>query len=290
MLSWLWACIVDPIYHILKLVSKSTDLVACSDIDSLQHGISTGRIWWLPTGAFTELPLHACPPEDQSDQFIHSYTATLGSLLEANAKKSLSSPYKLGVVGVTQTNSEGSNYLKGVKQEIENILSVVEQPNVLCLKGEQATVDAVKKQLQACSWHHLACHGKQDLSEPIKSLLLLYGGNLELEIILRMPLSNAKVVFLAACQTAMGDRELLNESFHLGGGFIAAGFQGAIGTLWAMDDRDGPLVAKHFYSYLFGQGHQPQVSEAAKALHLAIKELRKNVPYERWIPFIHMGV
>ncbi|KAJ7201873.1 CHAT domain-containing protein [Mycena pura] len=105
-----------------------------------------------------------------------------------------------------------------------------------------------------------------------------------------MPLSNAEVVFLSACQTATGGSKLVNESCHLGGGFIAAGFRGAIGTLWSMDDRDGPLVAKLFYSRLFGQGRHPQASDAAEALHLAIKDLRKNESYERWIPFIHMGV
>lgn len=234
--------------------------------------------------------MHACSPLDQSDQFIHSYTATLGTLLEAYAKKPLSTSHQLGIVGVTQTNCEGANYLNGVDQEVKNILAVAEKNNIKCLKGEQATVDAVKMELQACSWVHLACHGKQDLSEPTKSHLMLYGGDIELGTILRMPLANAEVVFLAACQTAMGDSTLVNESFHLSAGFIAAGFRGAIGTLWSMDDRDGPLVAKYFYSYLFNQGHKPQANDAAKALYFAVKELKKSVPYERWIPFIHMGV
>ncbi|KAJ7191939.1 hypothetical protein GGX14DRAFT_480722 [Mycena pura] len=63
-----------------------------------------------------------------------------------------------------------------------------------------------------------------------------------------MPLQNAEVV------------ELVNESFHLGGGFIAAGFRGAIGTLWSMQDQDGPLVAK-----------APQATDTAEASHLAVK-------------------
>ncbi|KAJ7738679.1 hypothetical protein DFH07DRAFT_752413 [Mycena maculata] len=84
---------------------------------------------------------------------------------------------------------------------------------------------------------------------------------------------------------------LVNESFHLGGGFIAAGFKGAIGTLWSMNDEDGPLVAETVYSHLFRDGRQPQASDAAEALHLAVRKLReKGVPYERWMPFIHMGV
>ena len=114
---------------------------------------------------------------------------------------------------------------------------------------------------------------------------------MELETILRMPLPNAQFVFLAACQTAMGDAALVNESFHLGGGFITAGFRSAIGTMWSMNDEDGPTVAEIVYSHLFHDDQQPQASEAAKALSLAVKELRKRkIPYERWIPFIHMGV
>jgi CHAT domain-containing protein len=171
------------------------------------------------------------------------------------------------------------------------ICSLVNKPHVLCLEGKQATVDAVKHQLQDCSWIHLACHGIQDSIDPAKSRLLLCGGSLELGSILQMDLSKAQFVFLAACQTAMGDAQLVNESFHLGGGFIAAGFQGAIGTMWSMNDADGPLVAESVYSYLFWDGQQPQASDAADALRLAVEKLKaEKVPFERWIPFIHMGV
>jgi CHAT domain-containing protein len=195
------------------------------------------------------------------------------------------------VAGVTHTGIGSRNYLKGVEQEVENICSVIKSPNVDCVMGEQATPDAVMNQLQNCSWVHLACHGTQDLREPTKSRLLLYNGVLELETILQMSLSNAEFVFLAACQTAMGDAELVNESFHLGGGFIAAGFRGAIGTLWSMDDRDGPLVAESVYSHLFRNRKDPQASDAAEALQVAVNKLKtQKVPYERWVPFIHMGV
>ncbi|KAJ7884679.1 CHAT domain-containing protein, partial [Mycena leptocephala] len=246
------------------------------------------RLWWLPTGAFTGLPLHASPP---IDTFIHSYTATLGSLLDAYAKKpSSSNQHKFSIVGVTHTGPGRINLLKGVEEEVEKITSAIKAPYVR-LDGEEATVDAVKVQLQDASWAHLACHGSQNLADPKKSHLQLYGGILDLETILRMNLSNAQVVFLAACQTAMGDAELINESFHLGGGFIAAGFRGATGTMWSMRDEDGPLVAEKFYSYLFREGRTPQASDAAEALQLAVRELRKrDASYERWIPFIHMGI
>ncbi|KAJ6569787.1 CHAT domain-containing protein [Mycena vulgaris] len=270
LLSWLWTHVVAPVYKCLSL-----------------HNINHGRIWWLPTGAFTGLPLHASPP---TDQLIHSYTATLGALLDAYNKKLVHTVPKFSVIGVTHTHPSGLNSLKGVEQEVKKILSIVKVP-VVCLQGEQATPEAVKVQLQDSSWVHLACHGRQNLVEPIKSHLLLYGGVLELETVLQMPVSNREFVFLAACQTAMGDSELVNESFHLGGGFIAAGFRGAIGTMWSMNDKDGPLVAEAVYSHLFRDGQQAQATDVAEALQLAVKELKvRKVPYERWIPFIHMGV
>ncbi|KAJ6522547.1 CHAT domain-containing protein [Mycena vulgaris] len=268
-LTWLYTNVVAPVYQVLEL-----------------HGVHNGRLWWLPTGVFTGLPLHACSP---TNDFIHSYTATLGSLLDAYSRK-LSNPPKVGIVGVTHTSSR-ANHLPGVEQEVKKILCIIKTAPVQCLEGLQATPDAVKLQLQDCSWIHLACHGTQNLLEPTKSRLLLYQGVLELETILRMDLSTAEFVFLAACQTAMGDSQLVNESFHLGGGFIAAGFRSAIGTLWSMNDWDGPLVAEKLYSHLFREGRQPQASDTAEALQLAVQELKaQKVPYERWIPFIHMGI
>ncbi|KAJ7212672.1 hypothetical protein GGX14DRAFT_393563 [Mycena pura] len=124
-----------------------------------------------------------------------------------------------------------------------------------------------------------------------QSHLQLYEGKLDLETILRMPLPSAQFAFLAACQTAMADDNLVNESFHLGGGFITAGFQSVIATMWFMGDSDGPVVAEVVYSHLFREGQQPKHTDAAEALQLAVKELKnKKVPHERWMPFIHIGV
>jgi CHAT domain-containing protein len=177
-----------------------------------------------------------------------------------------------------------------VEQEVKKIIYVVKESSVQCLVGDQATVEAVKLKLQDCSWVHLACNGHRDL-EPTKSHLQLYNGNLELETILRISFSDAEFVFLAASETAMGDAELVNESFHFAGGFIAAGFRSAIGTMWFMDDQDGPTVAETFYSHLFRDGRQPQPTDTAEALQLAIKQLKNNkVPYERWASFIHVGI
>ncbi|KAF8214612.1 CHAT domain-containing protein [Mycena galopus ATCC 62051] len=268
-LNWLWKSVVRPILQVLE-----------------SDEYAEGRIWWCLTGAFVGLPVHAAP---KSDKFIHSYTSTLSALNDGYLRNSSAIP-TVGVVGVTHSSKAREGMLPGVEQEVKGITSIIGESNIHSLVGSQATVDAVKIMLKQCSWIHLACHGKQDLVDPPKSRLQLYEGHLELKAILQMQLSDVEFVYLAACETAMGDSELVNESFHLGGGFIAAGFQGVIGTLWSMYDLDGPVVANAVYVHLFRDG-QPKASEAARALQIAVRKLRSaGVPHERWVPYIHMGI
>ncbi|KAJ7660997.1 CHAT domain-containing protein [Mycena rosella] len=264
LLKWLWTNVVDPVYQVLA-----------------SYEIHDGRLWWLTTGAFNGLPVHASPP---SDQFIHSYIPNLGCLLEAQSKKSRGQ--KIAVIGVAR-----ESFPERVNEEVQKICSVLRNYDFESLEAAQATKDAVKLALQDCSWVHFACHGIQDYITPTKSHLALYEENLDLATILQMQLSNAEFVFLPAGQTAMGDAKLVNESFHVAGGFIAAGFRSAVGTLWSTNSQDGPLIGEIFYTHLFGDGRQPQASDTARALQVVVKELKaRNVPYEHWIPFVHMGV
>ncbi|KAJ7464393.1 CHAT domain-containing protein, partial [Mycena latifolia] len=147
-------------------------------------------------------------------------------------------------------------------------------------------------------WIHFACHGFQNPVDPTKSSLQLCDGQLDLGSILQMSLPNPEFVFLAACQTAKGDTELVNESLHLGGAFVTAGFKAAIGTMWTMMDEDGPIVAETVYSHLFDEQRlkrlnmrHPEAKDTAEALQIAVRKLRDSgVPYECWMPFIHIGV
>jgi hypothetical protein len=57
----------------------------------------------------------------------------------------------------------------------------------------------------------------------------------------------------------------------------------------AMDDQDGPEVAKIFYQKLFAKS-KISVHDIPYALDDAVAALRrKGVPPERWATFIHMG-
>ena len=61
-----------------------------------------------------------------------------------------------------------------------------------------------------------------------------------------------------------------------------------------MHDEDGPEVVDVFYNHIFGTSPEshPDSTKAAEALHLAVNKLRteKKASFQRWIPFIHLGL
>lgn len=180
--------------------------------------------------------------------------------------------------------------IHSVKEELSIVTSLFGDQSHQLL-GPQASITSVIEAIQNSSWLHLACHGEQDPEDPLTSGLILYEEKLSLKQILDIDLPKAKFVYLSACETAMGDGKLTNEAMHLAGGFLAAGFQGAIGTLWSMDDKDGPNVAEIVYQTILREKNMPDVKMAAEGLHLAVQKLRKaRVPPYRWMPFIHLGI
>lgn len=42
--------------------------------------------------------------------------------------------------------------------------------------GEQASAESIRGALKQHSWLRLACHGRQDLTDPLKSAFALYDG------------------------------------------------------------------------------------------------------------------
>ena len=66
----------------------------------------------------------------------------------------------------------------------------------------------------------MACHGKQETGEPMKSSLLLHDKILELSEVVRHALLRADFAFLSACQTAVGDERITDESVQSSCGHI----------------------------------------------------------------------
>lgn len=163
----------------------------------------------------------------------------------------------------------------------------------LQLDGDKATSDAVLNAMGEYSWVHLACHAAQEEGgDPSQSAFHLCDGNLTLEAITQRSFRNKGLAFLSACQTATGDGELSEEAAHLAAGMQMAGYPSVIATMWSIQDEDGPEVAGEVYAELLKDGSM-DCTGASRALHKAIATLREKVgasSFERWVPFIHMGL
>ncbi|KAI0039199.1 hypothetical protein FA95DRAFT_1459116, partial [Auriscalpium vulgare] len=252
------------------------------------------RIWWCPSGQLCTLPLHAAQPfqgptdpqQQLSQKFVSSYTPTLSSLIRAREgiliRKKETTPTILATAAST---------LPRVYDEIEVIEAVGE--NVKTLLGSEVTHNAMMENLPKFDWIHFASHGHVDSEKPFNSSFELHDNvQLTVQDLLKANLPNAELAVLSACHTAAVDKDNTpDEGISLASGMQFCGFRGIVGTLWAMADDDGPLLAQEFYIRILQPKNKPvDFKDAARVLKAVTKEMRKqNIPLHRWVPFVHIG-
>ncbi|KZV63917.1 hypothetical protein PENSPDRAFT_757623 [Peniophora sp. CONT] len=288
MLGCIWRWIVHPILKALRVCELKPD---CGRLPHIN---------WCPTGPLTQIPLHAAGIYDEEfgprvyDFVVSSYTPSLSALTRcvngvANEQRTINP----SVLIVTQPDTPKLSPLLGTVVEGERLQQVLVQSQIAysALNGKLASISTVRAALDNHSWLHLACHGSQDLTDPMKSAFALYDGPLSLTDLMGTKADNAEIAFLSACQTAVGDEKIPEESMHLAAGMLAAGFKGVIATMWSIRDDDAPVVVETYYQKLLecrasgklGKGE----TGAAYALHQATKRLREEVgekEFVRWAP------
>ncbi|KAG2068234.1 hypothetical protein BDR04DRAFT_958576, partial [Suillus decipiens] len=107
------------------------------------------------------------------------------------------------------------------------------------------------KALEENTWVHLACHGKQDPTQPYHSHFIMRDEHVTLLEIMERDVPHSKFMFLSACHTAVSDEETLDEAIHLAAGLQFLGFKGITGTLWEVNDAVAKHVIRAFYKYMF---------------------------------------
>ncbi|KAG9029929.1 hypothetical protein FRB95_004725 [Tulasnella sp. JGI-2019a] len=279
----LWATIVAPI--VLRL---ETTL-----------GLPIGsRIWWMPTSWAWWLPLHAAGPyksgqRNLSDRFLSSYATTLSSLIRSRSGyQSVNRVSGPRMLVVAQAEAEGQDQLPNVESEVAHICQLPTEVTVI--EGEDCERDTVLTKLKDMAWVHFSCHGHQHPTKPFQSQFSLRTADAPLTLldIIQNGLPQAELAFLSACHSASADSSSPNEAVNLAAGIMFAGFRSAVGTMWAMADEDGPVMAEHFYKYMFRNGPEGvDCRDAAKAMVMGVRELRRReVPLARWINFVHYGI
>ncbi|TFK22085.1 hypothetical protein FA15DRAFT_714731 [Coprinopsis marcescibilis] len=271
----------------------------------LQKTDAPVRIWWCASGVFCFLPIHAAgdfmsdgPITCLHDYVISSYCHSPQELLTPPPEAL--SDYKVLAVIEPEATGIGAGPLPNTLDELDNIRRhIPSHDNLIHYIGtggpsKSATNEDALKAIRQSSFVHFGCHGLQHPTNPLQSTLCLSGGKLTMKKIIReCQTSTPSFAFLSACQTAMNDEDRPDESLNLTATMMFAGFRSVIGTMWSIHDADAPIVADVFYRYLFRHREEmaPVITDAAKGLSLAVKELRdQGKHFSRWVPFVHFGL
>ncbi|KDR70891.1 hypothetical protein GALMADRAFT_159709 [Galerina marginata CBS 339.88] len=283
------------VQNTVSVLRKLWDNIVSPVVDSLtQLGVpEKSRIWWCPTAELCGLPLHAAGPyrsgqKNLPDIYTSSYISTLSALIKA--RSNIIAPSSFTVPKLLVIGQPG-----GTLQNVQNEIDIIQQLGnfVDNITGAEATQQAVLSGLTQHSWAHFACHGHLgDNGQPFQASFELHDGHhLTLLDLIQARLPDAEVAFLSACHTAAGGFITPDETIHLAAALQFCGFRSVVGTLWEMDDNDGPIISKEFYKYMFrNPGKMPDFKDSAQALNLATRAMRRNgVPLERWVMFVHIG-
>ncbi|MDT0573757.1 CHAT domain-containing protein [Streptomyces sp. DSM 3412] len=259
------------------------------------------RLWWVPCGPLSSLPIHAAGRHDVPgaavlDRVVSSYTPTVRAL--HHARRPLPED---GVTGralvVAMPTTPGHAPLDWALDEVDVLQEHFPDRVVLGGADGPATSGAVLERLPGCSIAHFACHGAADAADPSHSLLFLQDHGQAPFTVARLAtvrLDHARLAYLSACRTAVSHAgHLLDEAIHMTTAFQMSGFRQVIGTLWPVVDDTAVDVAEAFYTCLAPEGATGVLDpdRSAYALHAAVLALRRRLPAtpSLWASHIHAG-
>ncbi|MGW1787055.1 CHAT domain-containing protein [Streptomyces sp. NPDC002143] len=306
-LEWLWETVAAPVLAALHLTSPTPS-----------HGPWT-RLWWCPTGPLALLPVHAAgrpadpgsgsdrprPGDSVLDRVVSSYTPTLRSLAAASTRADFGRRGQggrgTGLLAVAE--APGLPSLHGVRQEAEAVTRLFPSRFHTLLDGPSATRDAVRSGLARHAWAHIACHGSQDLAAPSRAGLHLHDGLLTVAELAAVrpeeseesgepgePGVPGELVYLSACDTAMGGTDVPDEAITLAHALQFSGYRQVVATLWSIEDTVAVEAAEDFYTRMAHTAVQAP-TPAAQALHHSVRNLRAQMPHApgQWASYVHVG-
>ncbi|XVQ07278.1 CHAT domain-containing protein [Spirillospora sp. CA-255316] len=299
-LAWLWTAGMEPVLQALGYDSGPPP------------GAGWPRVWWIPGGHLSLLPLHAAghhddPPGLQRrtvlDRVVSSYTPTVRALHHARTRANGRPAASNALVVAMPTTPGVPGRLHHVSAEAAFLRARLPDPTMLvepdegrpAADGSIPTRARVLAHLPGHAVAHFACHGFSHPSDPSQSALLLHDhrdDRLDVAGLAAIDLREAQLAYLSACQTTVtAATELLDEAVHLSSAFQLLGFSHVIGTLWQINDRVAAEVAERFYDALRTGDGAVDASRAPYALHYAIRDLRQRAPStpSLWAAHLHVG-
>ncbi len=187
--------------------------------------------------------------------------------------------------------------LPGTRREATTILSFVsESERKQAIDFEANLTTATSPQLANYRIIHFATHGLLNSQNPELSGIVLslfdekgnsQEGFLRLQEIYNLKLP-ADLIVLSACQTALGKDVKGEGLIGLTRGFMYAGAQRVVASLWSVDDRSTSELMKLFYQGMLGEKKLRPAAALREAQIALWKNKRFTAPYF-WSAFTIQG-
>jgi tetratricopeptide (TPR) repeat protein len=193
-------------------------------------------------------------------------------------------------------NRTGFSRLPFSREEADNIAELIPKSSLFKVTDFQANRKvATNGQLSHYRIIHFATHGLLNSEHPELSGLVLslvdangktQDGFLRMDEIFNLQLP-ADLVVLSACQTALG-QEIKGEGLvGLTRGFMYAGAQRVMASLWQVDDQATAQLMQYFYRGMLKENLRPATALRAAQIEMS-KQKRWSAPYY-WAGFVIQG-
>ncbi|WP_159701450.1 CHAT domain-containing protein [Arthrobacter sp. 18067] len=263
-------------HHFTELFGQSSAWIFDRIIRPLlPHLANATRINWIPTGAFSGLPLHTAGehvPGDNLERFTSNYAASIGSLTHPGWNLSHS---RVSVIGGEDPSLRGADREAAVVAERLG----AQVP----LSSVDATAEAVLTEFRHSGVVHVAVHGFTNPRKRFEGGLALADRDVRAIEVARAG-ADLNLAYLSACDTASADEHLSDEPLHLAAALRAAGCANVVAAIWPLDDQAAAQLAEEFYA-------DGIPTDPAAALHRAQLRLWTQNPQRpsAWAAMTHWG-
>ncbi len=214
--------------------------------------LRTQRLILVPHRFLHRIPLHACPIDFETcliDLYEVSYAPSL-SILQRCASREKRRGDQLLLVENPTLDLQFSAY------EALQVRHFASQFECETIKGPQATKERLLDTRPRCRVWHFIGHARFNATDPLDSGLVL--GNrhrqdrwLSLgEIFSELHIPAASLVVLSACESGVVQFGATDEFIGLSSGFLFAGADCVVSSLWKVDDLSTSLLMGRLYAEL----------------------------------------
>jgi len=217
------ASIVIPLLDVIP--ANATNLIVAAN--RMLHGI----------------PIHACSINEAEvlcDRYQVTFSPSLSTYVKCR-KRTEGERVQPHVV-VADTSQFDLRFREAELHLVNNVFS---QSATIVNSREEALLA-----LQGATVFHFSGHAKFDFNEPLNSTLQCNSGDLLSlhDVYYQLQFRNAELVVLSACQSGMQRHNLMDEFDEFPTGFLYAGSNCVICSLWKVHDLPAMLLVDRFYS------------------------------------------